>query len=939
MAPLLAWALVPLGCASFDVPGSFLQLQSAAQSFQLAAAAQLGGPLDLLQGWPPQFKAVDVGALWATEETNAVVGASELATRFADSTLAGTVGAHVGPTYGAEVLGAALATTALLLPAVAWVGERERVRRGRLDVEAPVDFEVPYAGGADSYDPAAADIFYGKRPLMVVERLVGLVQATAAFQVQLLMDWRFGNLEKNQPVRAREALALVNELGPTFIKLGQALSIRTDLIPEAYALELRQLQDAVPPFPDAVAKAILRSSFGVQSLDEIFESVSERPIASASIGQVYRATLKPGSYGVVQNDGMSPDVDRGLGPVASVALKVQRPNVLAEIALDLYLLRLLTPVQARISNWINRVPTEQADIDVALALVDEWGRGFVNEVDYFAEARNTDEFSAAMKARGLGAVVAPRVVKELLRRNILVTEWIDGTRLDASASPDVPRLCGVAINAYLTMLLDTGTLHCDPHPGNLLRTLDGRLCILDWGMTLQVPKDLQYALLEFIAHINTNNLDEVPQDFVNLGFTPPDKLEQVRSSGVTDGLSFMLRQLSGGGGPSKIRERVKAEFVTLYGDVSDEELREKAREDMIKRMETQLAAEGVDVRGVSNVMEEMSRRNRELFQLPTWVLYVVRAFSTLEGIGLSVDEDYAIIQECYPYLARRLFKDDSVRARKALYAMLYGAPDEDAPNDGASHQGLDLDKLSEMLDGFSSYSTATSGAELALGQSADAAARAGAAAMDAQRELASVVLAKDGNYVQDLLLEESARFIDASVRAAVYDALQATPLIARAAPASQSPSLLGGAPPAGDVAADADLLRRAVAALRGELELVDKTDGPRDAARAEITFADEDMHARGAALARVEFAVEARTMAARRVAAVLESVDVERLQVREREVRLGRGDLALPAGIPGELTLVGHKSVRAALLVAQRYQDLAFLCEAPRRGGGEDAFE
>ena len=95
------------------------------------------------------------------------------------------------------------------------------------------------------------------------------------------------------------------------------------------------------------------------------------------------------------------------------------------------------------------------------------------------------------------------------------------------ASADIPRLCGVAINAYLTMLLDTGTLHCDPHPGNLLRTKDGRLCILDWGMTLDVPDDLQYGLLEFIAHVNSEDYDAIPKDFVNLGFTPPDKLDQV----------------------------------------------------------------------------------------------------------------------------------------------------------------------------------------------------------------------------------------------------------------------------------------------------------------------------------------------------------------------------------------------------------------------------
>ena len=103
---------------------------------------------------------------------------------------------------------------------------------------------------------------------------------------------------------------------------------------------------------------------------------------------------------------------------------------------------------------------------------------------------------------------------------------------------------------------------------------------------------------------------------------------------------------------------MKEEFLQRYGpDLTDEELRAKAREEMMASMEAQLEAEGVDVNGVTNVMEEMSRRNRELFKLPPYVLYVSRAFSTLEGIGLSIDEDYAILQECYPYLARRLFTD------------------------------------------------------------------------------------------------------------------------------------------------------------------------------------------------------------------------------------------------------------------------------------------
>ena len=95
------------------------------------------------------------------------------------------------------------------------------------------------------------------------------------------------------------------------------------------------------------------------------------------------------------------------------------------------------------------------------------------------------------------------------------------------------------------MLLDTGVLHCDPHPGNLLRTTDGRLCVLDWGMTLEVPNELQYSLLEFIAHLNVEDYDAIPQDFINLGFSPPDVTpERLKASGITEGLAFAFDPLS-----------------------------------------------------------------------------------------------------------------------------------------------------------------------------------------------------------------------------------------------------------------------------------------------------------------------------------------------------------------------------------------------------------
>ena len=298
-------------------------------------------------------------------------------------------------------------------------------------------------------------------------------------------------------------------------------------------------------------------------------------------------------------------------------------------------------------------------------------------------------------------------------------------------------------------------------------------------MTLEVPNNLQYALLEFIAHINVEDYDAIPQDFINLGFSPEGVTpERLQNSGITEGLSFAFRQLSAGGGPKKIQERVKAEFQERYGaDLSDEDLRQAARAEMLQRMEAQLASEGVDVKGVTNVMEEMSRRNRELFQLPPYVLYVARAFSTLEGIGLSIDENYAIVQECYPYLAQRLFTDRSPRAKKALKAMLglgeeetlYTKPSSlEIVQAGAgtkpARKGLSPGKLVEMTEGFNSYTAATADVD-----------RDGKGRVAAAAEFAKLFLDPKGSTLQDILVDETAKLGDAATRAALKRAFVDSP--------------------------------------------------------------------------------------------------------------------------------------------------------------------
>jgi predicted unusual protein kinase regulating ubiquinone biosynthesis (AarF/ABC1/UbiB family) len=220
---------------------------------------------------------------------------------------------------------------------------------------------------------------------------------------------------------------------PASFAVGQSLSIRTDILSPAYARGLASLQDQVPPFDTQIAKQILEEEWG-QPVDSILSYISDVPVAAASLGQVYKGTTKDGT---------------------EVAVKVQRPNIMNQIALDMHLLRELAPLAKRTFNL---------NTDTA-GTVDAWGLGFVDELDYVQEALNGKYFMEKIQETSLKDVVlAPTVLDNLSTGKVLVTEWIDGERLDKSSSEDITVLCSICMNAYLTMLLELGVLHCDPHP-------------------------------------------------------------------------------------------------------------------------------------------------------------------------------------------------------------------------------------------------------------------------------------------------------------------------------------------------------------------------------------------------------------------------------------------------------------------------------------------
>lgn len=248
------------------------------------------------------------------------------------------------------------------------------------------------------------------------------------------------------------------------VKIGQSLSIRTDLLSPAYVRGLTSLQDQVPAFPTDVARQIIEEELG-QPVNSVFSEFSPKPVAAASLGQVFKAKLR--------SDGRE------------VAVKVQRPNIMNQIALDMHLLREFAPIAKRTFNL---------NSDIA-GTVDAWGLGFVDELDYIAEAENAELFTESIQSTPLkGVVFAPPIIEECTTGKVLTTEWVNGERLDKSSNEDITILCSIAMNTYLTMMLETGVLHCDPHPGNLLRTPDGQLCILDWGMVTRINPELQVTL-------------------------------------------------------------------------------------------------------------------------------------------------------------------------------------------------------------------------------------------------------------------------------------------------------------------------------------------------------------------------------------------------------------------------------------------------------------
>ncbi|NJK63383.1 MAG: AarF/ABC1/UbiB kinase family protein [Synechococcaceae cyanobacterium SM2_3_1] len=430
---------------------------------------------------------------------------------------------------------------------------------------------------------------------MVIYRLWRIASQLIGFGLSLQWDRWWGRSELRVPKRASQLRHILTNLGPTFIKVGQALSTRPDLVRKDYLEELTHLQDSLPGYPTPQAFARVEKELG-HPLPTLFAEISSEPVAAASLGQVYKARLHSGE---------------------SVAVKVQRPSLVQQLTLDLFLLRWM-------STWMG--PFLPLNLGQSLTdVVDEFGVKLFEEIDYLNEGRNCERFAAFFENDP--EVHVPKIFWSYSSLRVLTLEWIDGIKLNNTAGIhtaqlDLSSLIRIGVSSSLKQLLEHGFFHADPHPGNLFALRDGRMAYIDFGMMDQLSQKAKEHLVDALVHLVDRDYESLVQDFIHLGFLMPDADTQAIIPALEVVLAEVLTQ-----------EVRNFNFKTATDQFSD-------------------------------LMYKYP------FRVPPNFALVIRSLVTLEGVALSLDPQFKIVGVAYPYIAKRLLTDESPHIRKRLLQVL-----------------------------------------------------------------------------------------------------------------------------------------------------------------------------------------------------------------------------------------------------------------------------
>ncbi|GAB4814519.1 hypothetical protein N2152v2_001565 [Parachlorella kessleri] len=508
------------------------------------------------------------------------------------------------------------------------------------------------------YDPERLAAAFKEKPVELAGRAAVVAARLGGFITLVLADIASGSFDANTPQRAIQLRKVLSNLGPSFVKVGQALSARPDLLPKPYLDALSELQDRLPSFPSSIAYTGKAGCQGLhivvvivfieeelgRPVDTMFSELSAEPVAAASLGQVYRGRL------------------RATGE--EVAVKVQRPGIGDSIAQDMVLLRRL---MAAIDNNVPQVSQP------LVPLVDEFAARLFGELDYVQEGHNCEKFARLYS--NVPRVRTPGIKWDYTSRRVLTMEWIEGVKLTnheamaraglevtasvsmlpmlslscaaamARAGLEVTDFVDVGIECTLRQLLEHGFFHADPHPGNLLATKSGDLVYLDFGMMSEAPQSARYAIIAHVVHLVNRDYLAMCYDYYTLDFMDPsvdttpiapalaaffddvlqDSVSQLNFRAIVDGLGGVL---------FKYPFRVPPYYALILRSMT--------------------VLEGL---ALTNITPPAAPR------VPPYYALILRSMTVLEGLALTADPQYKLLAKAYPYMARRLLTDPAPELR------------------------------------------------------------------------------------------------------------------------------------------------------------------------------------------------------------------------------------------------------------------------------------
>ncbi len=453
-----------------------------------------------------------------------------------------------------------------------------------------------------NYNRESIALYWKERPVSVGTRVVRIGFELFPVVMNYIVDFKLLRKDVDEVSKQekyhRHAQSLrraLTRLGPAFIKLGQQLSIRPDLLPPIALKELQKLCDAVDPMPDRIAMETIKMELGRELLNSKVKEIEL--VAAASLGQVYKAHLRSGEI---------------------VAIKVQRPDMIEAVSLDLFLLNQYGVFLDTICNIL----TEQVPFHVDF--IDCFARGSYNELDYELEASNQTYFRQEFERRKF-RVHIPKVFESMTSRRVLTTKWVDGVKLADADKSSIRELIPIGVELFLTQLLDIGRFHSDPHPGNLLVTNEGTLCLLDFGLCTEIDAQSRKVMTEAIVHLLEGDFDTlIAKDAKDLGFLPKDvdvkELKPILEKILTEGL------LEAGSNLHVRKQRLMA---------------------------------------ISNELNEVFFKYP--FSVPPFFALITRGLGLLEGIAMVGDPDFDIFKASLPYASRRAAKIYRARGFDRLF--------------------------------------------------------------------------------------------------------------------------------------------------------------------------------------------------------------------------------------------------------------------------------